>query len=76
MGPFLRERRRNAGLSEQDACDYLERISLDELRHFEEGTKSMPVWVIYGLANYLNIAPHEIQARLVERDFQDKDSGA
>ena len=64
LGFFFRSKRREAGLTEGAAADYLN-CDLDTFLQYESGERSLPLNAAYALANFLNIEPDELLRTLV-----------
>ena len=64
LGAYFKTKRIEQGLSLAAVSDYLEKVSIETLESYERGLAAMPVWVIYGLANLLNISPLEILLKM------------
>jgi transcriptional regulator with XRE-family HTH domain len=60
IGEFIRQSREEAGLTEAAVVDYLGDISVETLKAYECGERSIPLNHLYALSNCLNVSPSAI----------------
>ena len=60
LGFLIQKERIKAGLSLKEVCEYLTDVSVETLKLYESGRKSIPLKNIYALSNFLNIPPQTI----------------
>jgi transcriptional regulator with XRE-family HTH domain len=65
IGLFLKQERLSLGVSEWEILEYLEDVSVSQLRDYESGRRAIPLVYICAIVNRLNIDPGIIQKLLI-----------